>query len=740
MTDPERRRRRPPVSCSLCRRRKIRCNRENPCNNCIKSGKSPCVYENCASLSHGQRIRPVPARDVGKAASPSRINDDSSASRASAVPTISLPSSLITSSASGSTATSQPSAQDAESMKNRIRQLEDQLAQVLSHGSTQSPASVSNSNIDTMASELYGTFHIQRESRGQPHAIISGVAHKTRLFGRSHWIQGIASAFRDVLAMTAKNLHGKSKASTGIQQCKSLARVIKKQRAPPWPTMPNVNLPPRAVADELIDCYIRTSETIYRVLHFPTFKRDYEALWRSETEPDMEFLVQLKLVFAIGATTYDDTFSLRTSAVHWIYEAHTWVSQPEFKARLNIQALQTSILLLFSREAVNVGGHLTWIEAGSLLRAAVSMGLHRDPIHLPESLNFAAEMRRRLWNTILEINIQFSLACGGPPFITLEDFDTRPPGNFDDEQLLAEDPSPRPETVFTQVSFARAFRETLPVRLTIVKFLNDLESQGSYEQTLRLDTQLRASFKAMYRVIHTYHSNMDPSSPSRFGIQVMDLMLQHYVSTLHAPFYGQSLNETAYAYTRKVVVDSSLKVWFTVQPSTGAMATQSRSNTAPLPLHKDLARLATCANGFYRLLSMKSAMLISMDLKAQLQEDDSLSPVPIRPDLLSVLYEAKDWALQCIEVGETNIKGYLFVCVAVTLIEALMRRTVKNEIPGLLVKAAEGAEEKCLPILRGMVSRDQAQDTSPGELLEKVSLEFPANEMMEDWDLLVSVV
>ena len=92
------------------------------------------------------------------------------------------------------------------------------------------------------------------------------------------------------------------------------------------------DLPPKYVADKPVDCYLRTTETIYRILHVPTLRRDYEALWVSDTEPDTVFLVQLKLVLAIGATTYDEQFSLRASAIQWLYEAQAWFSEPEFRS------------------------------------------------------------------------------------------------------------------------------------------------------------------------------------------------------------------------------------------------------------------------------------------------------------------------------------------------------------------------------------------------------------------------
>lgn len=223
-----------------------------------------------------------------------------------------------------------------------------------------------------------------------------------------------------------------SKAFVGMQRCKALSKVIKSGRTPSWPTPPTPDLPPKEVADELIDCYIRTSETLYRVLHFPTFRRDYEALWVPDAEPDTAFLVQLKLVLAIGAATYGEKFSLRPSAIRWVYEAQTWLSHPQFKSRLSIQFLQTNILLLLAREITDIGGDLIWISTGAIVRTAIYMGMHRDPTYLPKHTTLAAEMRRRLWNTVLELVVQSALTAGGPPLLSMDDFDTQPPGNFDD--------------------------------------------------------------------------------------------------------------------------------------------------------------------------------------------------------------------------------------------------------------------------------------------------------------------
>jgi hypothetical protein len=189
-----------------------------------------------------------------------------------------------------------------------------------------------------------------------------------------------------------------------LQRCKSLGRMIKAFRSPNSPLQPDINIPQRDIADKLVGGYLRTTERVFRVFHIPSFKMKYEMFWSSSETTDPIFLLQLKLTMAIGAAMYDDKFSLRVSAVRWIHEAETWLSAPSFKARLTLPSLQIMILLCLAREIAGVGGDLIWISAGAMLRSAMYMGLHRDPSQLPKMTQFAAEMRRRLWGTILEVS------------------------------------------------------------------------------------------------------------------------------------------------------------------------------------------------------------------------------------------------------------------------------------------------------------------------------------------------
>lgn len=519
------------------------------------------------------------------------------------------------------------------------------------------------------------------------------------------------------------------------RQLLSVAPPLQAQRAPTWPCPPTPDLPPKDTTDTLVECYLRTTETVYRVVHIPTFRKEYEALWAAGTEanPDPSFLVLLKLVLAIGAATYDDQYSLRPSAIRWVYEAEAWLSDPRRKARLGIQYIQTNILYLIAREAAAVGEDLVWISTGELFRVAVFVGLHRDPTRLSPRPVIAAEMQRRLWNTILELCIQSSLNCGGPPLVTLEDFDTDPPGNFDDEQLTSQDPVARADNEYTGVSVTTALRRTFAARLAVARLLNHIGSTGTYEETLRLDGELRASYKALRRTLQNFDPSIGPS-PTQFQLRMVDLIMNRYLLSLHVPFLAPALRGTAYAYSRTAVIDAALKIWYATNPSSAVVAMPG-ANGATSPRKDDLERLTACGTGFGRTGAMQAVLVIATELRTQLQEEDSLGPVPLRRDLLSVVEDSVAWSLWCIEAGETNVKGHIFVCLMLSYIQALMRGVRRDEIPEILVKDAEESEQRSFAVLEQMMGRYGTEQAASE--LDQMSLNM-APELMEGWDFMVS--
>lgn len=533
-----------------------------------------------------------------------------------------------------------------------------------------------------------------------------------------------------------------SKALAIEKRCKALGRLIKSRRAPPWPCPPSPILPSRAVADALVECYLNSSETVLRVLHIPSFRRDYEAVWDPNNNPDPAFLVQLKLVLAIGATTFDPTFSLRPCAMKWAYEGQTWLSAPEFKSRLGLPALQSSILLLLAREATGVGEDMVWATIGTTLRLAMYMGLHRDPEGLgPRSTTpLIAEMRRRLWNTILEIALQAGLNSGGPVMINLDDFDTDPPGNFDDEQLTSQEgevPVPKPPDQFTQTTMAISLRSLFPQRLAIVKCLNDLSSTGAYTDTLKLDAELREGYKTLTRFLQACKT--PTRGPSDLELRAVDLLLRRYFIALHLPFFACALQETTFAFSRRVVVESALRLWRAVFPVPLSLSDDANTEWDPLQ------RIAISGSGFFRIVAVQGFVAIAIELKTLLKEEESfgLGPVELRPDLLAALQDYKVWSWKSMETGETNTKGYLISCMIYAQVDAMRRGMNEEEAVAYVVKSAEDAEEKCLALFERIDAAARETQEALNSAIDETmggGMDLSPDFGVEGWDYMVSGV
>ncbi|KAJ5219624.1 hypothetical protein N7468_008828 [Penicillium chermesinum] len=508
--------------------------------------------------------------------------------------------------------------------------------------------------------------------------------------------------FMDILDTVEPLLQdANSRALFDLQKCKLLGKFIKTRRSPAWPTIPTHNLPPKDLADTLVGIYLRTFEACTRVFHIPTFKRDYEALWAARAPPDMAFVIQLKLVLAIAAPMYDDEFSLRASAIHWIYEAQTYISEPDFKARLSLPHLQTIILHFMAREVVGVEGGLIWISVGGLIRTAVYMGLHRDPVNLPMRSNFVCEMRRRLWNTILELALTTCMAAGAPPLLSLDDFDTSPPGNLDDEDLASPDPIAKPLNQPSQMSIALALRSMFPVRLAISEMLNGIGRHATYEETIRLETELRRQYKGISKTMQAFDGD-SASLPNKFQTQALDFQFRRSLLALHTAFFVPALTQERYAFSRRVVVDTATQIWAAARPRSGLVLSHLRDSVSD-----DYVRLAKNGHGTLRQIALSAVLLLAGELKAQIKEDDSLGPVVLRRDFLDILDDAIEWQWETIEAGEVNTKGFLFLKLVKAQISGFMEGLSRDQFAPRYVRAAEEAEERCLAFLESQVGLEQ---------------------------------
>ena len=439
------------------------------------------------------------------------------------------------------------------------------------------------------------------------------------------------------------------------------------------------SLPSRVTCDALVDGYLRTFEGVFRVLHVPTFRKEYEDYWSGKAQGKPSVQLKVMLVCAVGVPFYTgmDQPQLRVACAKWIQAAEHWLAAPHAKSRLNMAGLQIQILVLLAKQTCNIEGDHTWIPAGSLLRTAMYLGLHRDPSYFGKINTFHAEMRRRLWATVLELTAQSSMDMGMPPMVSVQDYDTKPPSNVNDEDLHGSDDSPlnvKPLDVCTNCSIQIAFIETLPVRLEIIRLINNLRFDLSYPECLRLGSELTKICQSQTQLFKEALSNGAAITP--FQVKLLDSLVRRFILGLHRPYFAKANDDPQYHYSRKICLDNSLAIF--------APATLPVSGK-----EDDWALMTYRAVGFFKALILYSLSTIYYELHTQIEEYRNTStltaplishasthqPLTLPPQS-QLLYEALKssyhTALSRLRNGETNAKGVVFIACATARIDALI--------------------------------------------------------------------
>jgi hypothetical protein len=90
-----------------------------------------------------------------------------------------------------------------------------------------------------------------------------------------------------------------------------------------------------------------------------------------------------------------------------------------------------------------------WILIGVVIRIALRMGLHRDPSHWPNIRPLQAELRRRVWISLYQLDFFTSTQVGLPRIIKDSQCDARPPAHLFDQDIGFEHDEIPPERPLT---------------------------------------------------------------------------------------------------------------------------------------------------------------------------------------------------------------------------------------------------------------------------------------------------
>ncbi|KAE8445746.1 hypothetical protein EG329_012925 [Mollisiaceae sp. DMI_Dod_QoI] len=658
---PPQRLRRPALSCLQCRRRKVKCDQKKPCSQCERSKDAVCTYRsdfnNSLSRSTPQ-IQETP-KNPGRPRRWHAFGEDFHIPTPDpSTSTISVPHSPRY---AGSFISSESSHADSHTRLPEtpavggLQALNDKLPK-----KNHLPHMVYSPDIERQV--VPGLFP-DVDMDGRPSRL------KMKLIGEAHWMNQMTQ-FDKIVSFLFGSERGRSPEDPSelrvlLQQCKKLARAIKSEHPLAWLAVPDFRsiFPSKEICDELIGNYLRTFESIYRIIHIPSFLTRYDEYWsnlEAENSRCSPFVIQLLLILAIGSTfqlSSSENPSLRSAARQWVYTAQQWLSAPLEKSRMNITGIQIQCLLILAREAVGIGSDLLWISAGSLLRAAMQLGYHRDPKHFPGMSIFHGEMRRRLWATIMELGIKESFGTAMPPLVSMDDFDTEPPANINDTDIHQETKTAlisRDLITFTQTSLQIILLQSLPSRLEIARVTINFRSEPSYDDVLRLHSDITTAS----RTAQSFKTISNNQSLTPFHHNYFDFILHQPLISLHLPWAVKARTNPQFYFSRKICLDTCLSI-VSFSPST------------------DYLRLLTLGDGIWCDIGKLPPLVIALELIMQLEEE-ALNPLPpsahakaMREPLIQAIRDTIRLKGERLREGGMNAKCHLFSSMTLGQIEAM---------------------------------------------------------------------
>jgi len=165
-------------------------------------------------------------------------------------------------------------------------------------------------------------------------------------------------------------------------------------------------LPPRQLADTLIQCYWSFLHPLLPILHQPSVQNQYRMLWQPLNHDDCAdgvFYSTLNMVWALGCQR-SESFS---------QNARDDLANEFYKRSLRLVSLDTLdtsslavVQLLLLRALYLLYTSYTnrcWIVVSAAIRVAQAMGLNSVRVHCLPANQLGREMRRRVWHSCVSI-------------------------------------------------------------------------------------------------------------------------------------------------------------------------------------------------------------------------------------------------------------------------------------------------------------------------------------------------
>ncbi|TGO06926.1 hypothetical protein BTUL_0389g00010 [Botrytis tulipae] len=257
-------------------------------------------------------------------------------------------------------------------------------------------------------------------------------------------------------------------------------------------------LPEKDVTDFLVLSYLENFEQLHRIVHIPTFNKEYAEFWvpNCTRHSNMTALIlsMISISICIPASYNSLTLShYQIAPGQWISACDKWLKKQSSNGRKLVH-YQIGCLLYLARRLHMIRKKEWCKETSSLLQNAIMDGLNRDPTSSGDTI-FAREMKRRMWAVIRELDLQNSFETGIPTLLNTIHAKTGTPGDIDDEDFDKTSkilPIPGSFGRHTRTSYQIHSSHSWELRLDVSRrlFATGTPKVLSYDEVLQLTHQL----------------------------------------------------------------------------------------------------------------------------------------------------------------------------------------------------------------------------------------------------------
>ncbi|KAJ4249475.1 hypothetical protein NW762_012332 [Fusarium torreyae] len=407
-------------------------------------------------------------------------------------------------------------------------------------------------------------------------------------------------------------------------------------------------LPDRNVADRLLSRYFASMSPSQHIVHRPTFTKQYAKFWQDPNGTSLHWIAQLFMMLSLGVffnqfinlSEVEGDSPLPTQDRIRHYKACAgWAlvwgkyTQPS-PATLPAFLLYVESHFLFNRAAqMNC-----YVLSGVCIRLMLKMGLHRDPSKLANISPFEGEMRRRMWNMAIQVELLVSFHMGLPSMLQGIETDTAVPRNLHDDDFdenSTELPLSRPPTDWTSMTYPIHKTRILRVFGQIARQAHAL-TPPSYAEVMKLDKLLQETWSnvpafMMVRPLDECVGDPPILLIQRFGLTAIYNKCR---CVLHRRYLAEAIPQREHDYSRRQCLEGALSllnyqhvIWEACKP--GHVLSQHAWFVSSLAVHDFLL----AAMVLYLVIKNENYSEVGSDYDWMSQT----TPTPTKDELISMI-------------------------------------------------------------------------------------------------------